>query len=297
MRRPRSIIAALALPALAAMPALAQRPDSGDAVGRELVTALLGPGEVWVERLPDGFPAGMLPPDARLLGGRMAPGFPDRVMVVAAVPEGMDSAMAAAGRWLLQAGWEHLKQIESPGGFQDEPSPMFQMMSVPVLYYSEFCRAGESMTLTAKFRKEGGSYLLWQYENRRTPTLCAQSHELKQMTSTENSPIPALYAPGAVRSSWYHRSIGEGSYRSMAELRTRMSAAALAARYADQLRRAGWTRAAPPAASGGGAVHTFHYRDSGGTEWSAVLIVAAVHGTDRREAEFWATPRPTTTRD
>jgi hypothetical protein len=298
MRRTCSIVAVLALPALAAMPALAQQPDGGDATGSELVTALLGPGEVWVGRLPDGFLAGLLPPNARLLGGRTEPLYSGKVSVAAAVPEERDTAMAAARRSLLQAGWENTERIESPGGFRDEPSPgMFPVMSVPPLFYSVFCRGGERMTLTAQSRDGGGSNLLLQYENNRNPTLCAQSHEWMRMTSTQRSPIPALYAPEAVRSSSYHLSIGEGSYETTAELRTPMSAAALAAHYAAQLRQAGWTRATRPAISEGGAVHAFHYRDSKGAAWSAVLIVAAVPDSDMRKAAFRATPRPATTRD
>ncbi|HEY0014696.1 MAG TPA: hypothetical protein VGC13_00195 [Longimicrobium sp.] len=297
MRRTCSIIAVLALPVLAAMPALAQQPD-GDALGRELVTALLGPGEVWVGRLPDGFPAGVLPPNARLLGGRTEPLHSGGVHVAAAVPEERDTAMAAAQRSLLQAGWENTERIESPGGFRDEPSPrMFALRSVPRLFYSVFCRGGERMTLTVQGRSEGGSNLLLQYENNRNPTLCAQSHEWMRMTSTQHSPIPVLYAPRAVRSSWNHLNIAEGSYETTAELRTPMPAAALAAHYAAQLRRAGWTRAARPAISRGGAVHTFHYRDSNGAAWSAVLIVAAVPDSEMRKAAFRATPRPAPTRD
>jgi hypothetical protein len=95
-------------------------------------------------------------------------------------------------------------------------------------------------------------------------------------------------------------SIGEGSYQSIAEMRTPMSAAALASHYAAQLRRAGWTPAGRPAVGGGGAVHTFHHRDANGAEWSAVLIVAAVPDSDVRKAEFRARPRApagTSTRD
>ena len=294
MRGPRSIVAALALPALAAMPALAQQPDGGDAMGPELVTALLGPGQVWVGRLPDHFPAGMLPPDARLLGGRTLPLFPDRVSVAAAMPEERDSALAVARRWLLQAGWEHPARSESPGGFRERESyGDFVPMSVP-LYQSDLCRAGERVTVTAQPREGGGSYLLLQHEDNHNPTLCAQSHEWMRMTSTAGSPIPTLLAPEGIRSFWSHMSIGEGAYESEAELRTGMSAAALAAYYADQLREAGWTRVGRPAVGEGGAVHAFHYRDGRGAEWSAVLIVAAVPGSDVRKARFQARPRPPT---
>jgi len=285
MRHPCSIVAALALPVLAAMPAVAQRPDGGDAVGRELVMAFLGSGQVWVGRLPDGFPDGLLPPGARLLGGRTLPLYPGRVSVAAAVPEERDSALAIAGRRLLQAGWELPKRIESPGGFRERQSfGDFTPSSVP-LYQSDFCRAGESITLTAQVREDGGSNLLYQYENNRNTTLCAQRHEWMRMTSTERSPIPTLLAPEGIRLSWSHMSIGEGSYESEADLRTRMPAAALAAHYDGQLREAGWTRVGRPAVGGDGAVYTFHHRDSGGAEWSAMLIVAAVPGKGRRKAE------------
>jgi hypothetical protein len=150
------------------------------------------------------------------------------------------------------------------------------------------------MTLTAQVLEGGGSNLLYQYENNRNTTLCAQRHEWMRRTSTERSPIPTLLAPEGIRLFWSHMSMGEGSYQSTAELRTRMPAAALAAHYADQLREAGWTRAGRPAVGEDGAVHTFHHRDSKGAEWSAVLIVAAVPDTDRRKAEFQATPRPST---
>lgn len=293
MRHRPFMLAALTLTALAAPPALSQQPADDDVVGRELVTAVLGPGDVWVGRLPDGFPAGALPPDARLLGGRTQPLLSGRIFVFAVVPQGQDTAMETARRWLLQGGWENPERIESPGGFRDEPSPhLFSLTPHTPLHYSVLCRGGESMTVTAQGRDDGGSNLLLQYENNRNPTLCAQSHAWMQMTSTQHSPIPPLYAPQGIRSSWYHLNIGEGAYESIAHLRTHMPAAALAAHYEAQLRRAGWTRAARPAVSEGGAVHTFHYRDGNGAAWSAVLLVGAVPGSDMRRAEFRAMPRP-----
>lgn len=240
----------------AAVPCAAQ--GGGNDVPRELVQALLVPvalrGQpdpgIAVGRLPEAVPAGLLPPEARVVGGVGG----SAVFTLAQAPE---EAIAGWRARLERAGWRLI----------DHPTPQ----STP----TAFGLCGPDRMLLAAWaspRPQGGSEVQVRVGRGEGPYFpCSGARR----PTLQDVPFPSLRAPegaqvrsrGSSASADYH---DDGGW-----IRTTRSPGEVAAELVAQLRQAGW-RASDPRADAGGATAWAELRDARGKEWRALVAVLPV---------------------
>lgn len=268
---------------LAAAPGAAAQ-DRGGTVPEEFVRAMFagyGEGvEVVVGRLPEGIPGGALPSGARALGGLSHPGGATAVVAVPTSPE--DALAAYAAQMERAAGWRRAGQPQQPtpqGAFAS--TPLVDRMVV-------LCGEGGVLRPSTVPRREGGSYLRLTLDRGPQGSACRREAPARQGDETD-VPFPTLQPlPGSMT-----RGGGGGSSSSngvtterrwTAHIEASASPADIAAHYAAELRRAGWTVGAPAATPGASAL-TADLRDAQGQPWRGVLTVVAKPGS-AREAGF-----------
>ena len=258
-------IAVLPLVALgmAAAPCAAQ--DAGNDVPRELVQALLFPvattghpdPEIAVGRLPEGFPAALVPREATVVGG-----FSGTVVLTAAQPPA--EAIAGWRAQLERAGWRPL----------DDPS------SRPRPDAPAFALCGPDRTLLAGWasaRAQGGSELQARFGRDDSPySFCSG----QPRPSVRDVPAVELRIPEGAQRRGFDSSNSSDRSDSEGRLRTTLSPAQVAADFVAQLRQAGWS-AAEPRVDAGGATATAEMRDARGKPWYALVAVLPVADSEQ----------------
>lgn len=268
---------------LAAAPGAAAQ-ERGGTVPEEFVRAMFagyGEGvEVVVGRLPEGIPGAALPSGARVLGGLTHPRGATAVVAVPAAPE--DALAAYAAQVERAGGWRRAGQPQQPtpqGAFAS--TSMVDRMLV-------LCGQGGVLRPIAAPRGEGGSYLRLTLDRGPQGSPCRRESPARP-TEEADVPFPTLQPlPGSMTQGGGGGSSSSNGVtterRWSAHIQASASPADIAAHYAAELRRAGWTVGAP-AATPGAAALTADTRDAQGQPWRGVLTVVAKPGS-AREAGF-----------
>jgi hypothetical protein len=257
--------------------------DRGGSVPEEFVRAMFaGFGdltEVVVGRLPEGIPRAELPAGARVIGGLS---HPRGATAVIAMPTSPEDALAAYGAQLERAsGWRRVGQ-------QEPPSPRNAFVSTTVVDRAlVLCGPGGVLRPVALPRKEGGSYLRLSFDqggegspcSRGTPARAASEGGEGEVPFPTMQPLPGSVTRG--HASGTSSSNGITRERSWsAHIETSATPGDIAAHYAAEMRRAGWTVEAPASTPSVAAV-TAETRDAQGQPWRGVLTVVAKPGSER----------------
>jgi hypothetical protein len=249
-------IAILPLLALGTTAAPCAAQGGGNDVPRELVQALLAPvamrGQpepaIAVGRLPGAIPAGLVPPEATVLGGVGG----HAIFTVAQAPA---EAIAGWRAHLQRAGWR-----------TGDPA----LQALPNVL--GFCGPDRTFLVGwAAPRPQGGSELQVRVVGAADSPYSPCSGE--RIPTRDDVPFPALLPiEGA-------QMMGSGSsadYRyAQGRLRSTRSPGEIAAELVAQLRQAGW-RASDPRVGAGGATAWGELRDASGKSWRAVVAVLPV---------------------
>jgi hypothetical protein len=255
-------------------------------VPRELATALVQGAfpfgdatAITVGSAPTGFPRGLLPESATLLGGvdfvgdARSRSRADLVVARLGVPQ--DSALAILSAHLEREGW---RIAEFPamrsGGFTTTVGFGSSLSKT-------FCRENRSINASASARPAGGAFVTVSASGVMN-TLCdVRAIERRRSRQPwDDIELPELVPPAGVRGG---RSGGGGSdgYReSTARLYTTNSMGSLVEHFGEQLKRAGWTlgtRLDGTDASLLSATKT----DTSGRRLTATLLATRVGETER----------------
>ena len=193
-----------------------------------------------------------------------------------------DSAAALVAGSLERDGWrrpETPPAMRERGGFVPSIMPMRP---------TTLCRGESVVTLAPSVRQAGGTYVRAALGSSRQSLCDPEITARMSVTSfVDDFPIPALVAPAGARTL----NGGGGSSSGMDErtvatrLDTGLGADSLAAHYAAQLVKAGWTSGVTARATGH-ATQLLAHRDAQGREWMGVLAVTAITGTTQRDVSL-----------
>lgn len=262
----------ITLPLTLALVASATVAQAQPAVPGDLVRALLTASELVVGRAPAAFPAGLVPPGVRVLGGVQS--GTNRAVLAAAVPQDPAAADDAARQALLGAGWTDPAAREQRGFVGPRGESQY------------LCRGSEMMSFSSFAAPGGGSYLRMEYHNPDRPSVCSFQTSAMSAEPWREIPVPTLNMPaGAVIVTTSMGNSGAVGGEAGARIRSRMGANELAAAFERQLRQAGWTLA-PPAGDARATVQTFRMRGADGKEWFGVLTAVAIPDSQMRDVEF-----------
>ncbi|HEX2188430.1 MAG TPA: hypothetical protein VHG51_06000, partial [Longimicrobiaceae bacterium] len=143
-----------------------------------------------------------------------------------------------------------------------------------------FCgEGGATLSAVAFPREEGGSYLRITLDRDRRSSYCTAAGTPRPHETADDVPFPELRPPARAtvrpRGSGSSSSEGRVTERSSAALvEGSLGAAALAAHYTGEMRRAGWSMAEPVAGEAA-ALATGSLRDARGRSWRAVLTAVS----------------------
>ncbi|HEX8830703.1 MAG TPA: hypothetical protein VF705_06020, partial [Longimicrobium sp.] len=158
-----------------------------DAVPGELVRALFASGrserapDIVVGRVPDGFPAALVPAGARVVGGIRRDSL--AMTLVVAVPLAPDAASAAHRQALAGAGWAAPQEMREARGFVSSGATEFRFL----------CRGNEMVTTSAFAAPGGGAYLRLNYSVEGAQSPCASMRMSRGGRSAwDDMPIPRL---------------------------------------------------------------------------------------------------------
>lgn len=270
----------LSVPHLAAQQAV--RAETAT-VPLELVVALLGATgspdqvpELRIGGLPSSIPADIVPSGGRVLGtivyARDAVrrgGANTAILVVDRFPE---DAMNAFAAHLEKTGWVAPPSPTPRGGFSAMP-----MTSRPTF----FCRDSAYVNYSATLRPAGGSHLRVQYMYAPSTGYSPCDPERRAITrqpQLDEVPIPPMHPPANAMLVGSESNSGGMDGRVMSvRLDTPQPPVLLAAHYAEQLRKAGWTAGAV-SSFGAGVAQVFESRDAKGRALRGVLTVFSVPG-------------------
>jgi hypothetical protein len=271
-------LAAVAILAADGRPAAAQ-----DAVPMELVRVLVLSGrtlpDIAVGRVPAGFPAGVVPAGARVVGGARGD---YGTMAVAAVAQPVREAEAALRQALMSSGWTDQSPMRQQTGFISNTSELPSIL----------CQGKTALNFTAVPRDAGGSYLRLLFYAPETEYSPCQHSWMVQSGAAADTRIPALVGPPGVPVMASGSSFSsDGAASTRGRMRAAMAPAQILAHYAAQLQQAGWTPS-PPVAGSDVGTQTFRMRDPAGKEVFGVLAVVAYPGSDARDLEFRTQPLP-----
>ena len=262
---------ALLIALIGVAPLSAQQPAS-DAIPRELVLALIGgfgparqPMDIVVGRVPASFPANTLPANATVLGGTERSAG---VSVVLTVPESPDSAGAALVRHLERAGWRLADRGRREG-----------FVAAPIDLPRALCRESASLALNVRERAQGGSLVL--LSSAPDNTRCEES-ERRNPSRLDRPDLPALAAPAGARMLGSGMGGGREGREAFTRLESSMTSTDLAAHYARQLTRAGWT-VTGPVVTEGLVVYGVRYRDEENRPGAGVLLVLDIPESQHRD--------------
>lgn len=228
--------------AAALAPALAAQ-QVADAIPRELAVALIDrfemshtPLEIVVGSIPKSFPRDAVPREnITILGGV------DRewgAAVVAAVLERPDSAVRRVTAHLARAGWRRAEEERQLGGFMP---PATDRRAV-------YCRANATLMVWSLARRAAaGSLVHLSVSYPESYSQCTTPAQRRAIYDRESVALPTLESPPGARmldygSGW---SGGRDSRGAHARLSTERGATEVAAHYATQLQRSGWSLSAP----------------------------------------------------
>lgn len=261
--------------------------EQGGAVPRELVVAIIGGSrmtgpvpELFVGRLPDGFPAELLPPKPLdILGGVRYPAqmpFGTRTTTIAVIRSNPDSALAAMHTAWVRSGWQHpYSGNPAMGGFITSP------VTRPNLFY---CTDSAFLTASTTPRAAGGSYVRVDLTTGQRSTPCSPQ-PVRPLPQYPDIRMPTLVAPLGVKLS-DNASSGSGWAREASTiLETDMSPAELVAHYANQLTEQGWTLSAP-ATTSNAVLQTAEKKDSKGGAQLGILSAYTMPRPGNRGVSF-----------
>jgi hypothetical protein len=223
-----------------------------------------------------------LPSGARVIGGLK---HPRGATAVISMPVSPEEALAGYGAQLeLASGWRRVDQ-------QEQPPPRSAFVSTGVADRTVvLCGPGGVLRPFAVPRREGGSYLRLNFDQGGgAGSPCSRSTPAREIAA-DDVPFPSMQPlPGSTtrgHASGSSSSSGDGvTERSWAAyIEASAGPAEIAAHYAAEMRRAGWTVDAPAATPGVAAV-TAETRDAQGQAWRGVLTVVARPGS-QREAQL-----------
>ncbi len=261
-----------------------------ETVPAELVRALLATParaghtpEIVVGRVPQGFPAELVPGGARVLGGVRRDS--SSTVLAVAVPEAPPAAGEALQQALLGGGWAFPGTRERRG-----------FVGPTSMQWTYLCRGNETVTVSSVAAPGGGSYLRVDYSREQASRCDPASPDVRSRPPWADVPLPVLNVPPGtvtVTTSLSSGMVGNGAGSASAgvRLRTAMGAAELLSRFAAQLGQAGWT-ASPPAASAEAGMQTFRLHAPDGKEWFGVLTSVAIPGSEVRDVQFEVSPLP-----
>ena len=264
---------ALIIALIAVAPLSAQQPGS-DAIPRELALALIGgfggqraAPTIIVGRAPASFPANTLPAAANVLGGtehRRA------ATVVFTMPESPDPARNTLVRHLEGSGWR-VADHERGQGFVPSSTE----------FPRTYCRNDAGMTVIVRDRPQGGTLALlssWSVPERGP---CEQD-DRGRFGRLDRPDLPMLEAPPGARMLGSGMGGGGDGREAHARLESSMSSPDLAAHYARQLTRAGWT-VTGPAVGEGVVAYGVRHRDEENRPLGGALVVIDLPASQQRE--------------
>jgi hypothetical protein len=264
--------------------ALSQRPNTADSqelVPRELAVALMsfGPGmspnSLLVGKAPDDLPLELIPPGAEILGGLSQ--FETKIVVLG-VKQSPDSAISSAQTRLIGLGWT-------------EPPPAAGLRRAGFVAAEDFgsianrpdivCRGAEVVTLSATYRRSGGSILKLSYSNNARYSACNMQQSVSR-SPYDAAPVPTLRAPmGSISRGSGMGSSSESEVQLTTKVGTRLKPSEVVAHYNKQMIESGWTSVSEGAVEIV-AVHTYRKTDDKGQAWVATLVSQSVpDGTDQ----------------
>lgn len=280
----RAAVLSMLAAGLAMAPGAAAQ-DRGGGVPEEFVRAMFaGFGdltEVVMGRLPEGIPRTELPSGARVIGGIS---HPRGATAVIAMPTPPEDALAGYGAQLERgSGWRRVAR-------QEQPSPRSAFVSTAAADRTlVLCGPGGVLRPIAIPRREGGSYLRLTFDQGGggEGSACSRGTPARQTSEGDEGDVPfPTMQPlrGSVtrgHASGSSSSNGITTERSWsAHIETSATPADVAAHYAAEMRRAGWTVEAPASTPSVAAV-TAETRDAQGQPWRGVLTVVAKPGSGR----------------
>lgn len=260
---------ALVIALVAVAPLSAQQPAS-DAVPRELALALISgfrggraEPDIVVGRAPATFPANVLPANANVLGGI---DYSRATAVVLTAPESADSTRASLVRHLERLGWRVADRERGQGGFVASAQEMPRT----------FCRDDKGLSVVVRDRPRGGSLAMlssWSGP-------CDEDDRRREGLAPPH--LPTLEAPAGARSLGQGMGGGREGREAFTRLESSMPSAQIAAHYARQLTRAGWTVTGPAIAEGV-VVYGVRHRDEENRPLGGALTVVEIPESRQRE--------------
>ncbi len=261
------------------------RPAEDQAIPRELALALLnlGPGmsgsaDIRVGRAPDDIPAELIPSGTQVLGSTTQ--FESSVVVLA-VAQQPDSAIAAYESHLLAAGWTKppSPQIRAMRGFV--PANAGQSYDRPDIA----CRGDAFVTYASAYRRSGGSLVKVTYNRGSRYSMCKSGPDGSAYRSPyDEAPVPMLRAPfGAVSNEGSGMAAsGNNAFTLNTRLVTRLKPDEVVGHYDKQMREQGWTP------TGDGAVpflsaRTYRKSDDQSRTWTGMLFSVAFPDTSQQD--------------
>jgi hypothetical protein len=215
-------------------------------IPRELATALVqgmfpfgDTTAITVGSVPTGFPSGLLPRSATLLGGVDFVGDGrsrsrgDLVVARLGVPP--DSAMAILSAHLEREGWRIPKfPAARPGGFTSS-------MGFGNSLNKTFCRENRSLHASASARPAGGAFVTVSASGVANTVCDTDAIERRRSRQPwDDIELPELVPPAGVRGGRSGTGSSDGYRESTARLFTTNSVASLVEHFGEQLKRAGW---------------------------------------------------------
>lgn len=274
MRRP-----SIAIVLVIVLSVAAQGQTDTSSIPRELALALIGGDfrgapSITIGRTPDGFAPGLIPANARVLGGATyqadrPTGMLASVTAIAVVADSAEPGLSRLAQSLDRKGWKP-PAVPGRGGFA----------SVTVGYGGPsmlLCDESSALMLSAKPRTGGGSTLQLTL----SPAEICDPDRRDRERSARELPLPTLRPPTGV----YSRGNGSGgsdNYREAnTELVTSKGASELADHFARQLVEQGWTLGLR-AADGNSVVQMASRMDEKGNSLNGVLGIISWPGTTTR---------------
>lgn len=234
--------------------------------------------QLLVGQLPDALPFEVpLPPGSRVIGTLVRSAtYSDIVLDVPLPPE---QALAFYREHLQAAGWAEPKQDRmGHGGFVH--SSMLALKHTML-----FCKGPDGPSLDFKALAEQGGFtdvrLSLNLDERESPcgqTARMQRQNRQQMMSEQL--IPPLVAPAGAQQMSEGGGYGSDNCHSAATLEAGVDLATIAAHYAGQLEKAGWTQT-DAGNAGPIAWHTWTFKDEENEPWRGVFFILKTPGLEK----------------
>jgi hypothetical protein len=228
-----------------------------------LVTALMAGSQYGSPRVaryvvattPVGWPAGLVPASAALVGG-MTTGS----QLIAIFADTTKRFLATYLKSLADSGWKQ-PIVDNGGGFQSSAGGRSNW----------YCRDSSRVSAMAVPGATTGAFISVAYQ-RVDAAACMNQFQMRRRPTSQLE-LPTLTPPSGTGSMGAHSSGGDDEISAQTRLVPDLSTALVLAHYATQLKVAGW-KTEVPVANAGIAAQLLQARDKDGKTWNGWLLVA-----------------------